>query len=74
MQFDTLTFSFRYHPGLLTELGLTINKRQSNKIAAKSLSDLDFADHIVLMSDTIKGPRLVLRVEKECKGVNLLLN
>ena len=39
------------------------------------MCDLDFAKDIVLMSDTVKqAQELLLRVEKECKGVWLMLS
>ena len=39
------------------------------------MCDLDFADDIVLMSNAVKqAQELLLRVEKECKGVGLILN
>ena len=61
--------------GFEEELGLTINKRQSRRVGAESLCDLDFADDIVLMSNAVKqAQELLLRVEKECKGVGLMLN
>ena len=57
------------------ELGLTINKRQSRRLEAETICDLDFADDIVLMSDTVvQAQKLLLNVEKECKGVGLMLN
>ena len=57
------------------ELGLTIKKRQSSRVGASKLCDLDFADDIVLMSDTVQqAQQLLLNVEKECKGVGLMLN
>ena len=57
------------------ELGLTINKRQSRRLGAETICDLDFADDIVLMSDTVEqAQKLLTNVEKECKGVGLMLN
>ena len=57
------------------ELGLTIKKRQSSRVGALRLCDLDFADDIVLMSDTVQqAQQLLLNVEKECKGVGLMPN
>ena len=66
--------------GRENELGLTINERRSNerrskRVEAESISDLDFADDIVLMSNTVKqAQKLLLSVEEECKRVGLMLN
>ena len=44
-------------------------------MGASKLCDLDFADDFVLMSDTVQqAQQLLLNVEKECKGVGLMLN
>ena len=57
------------------ELGFTITPRQSKRIQAKMITDLDFADDIALISDLIEEAReLLLAVEKECKEVGLLIN
>ena len=57
------------------ELGLTLTPRRSRRIPAESLCDLDFADDIVLMSNAaIQAQQLLMRVERECKGVGLGLN
>ena len=61
--------------GFEEELGLTLNKRQSRRVGAVSLCDLDFADYIVLVSDAVNHTQeLLLRVERECKEVGLMLN
>ena len=61
--------------GRENELGLTMNERRSRRVEAESISDLDFADHIVLMSNTVKqAQKLLLSVEGECKKVGLMLN
>ena len=61
--------------GRENELGLTINERRSRRVEAESISDLDFADDIVLMSNTVKqAQKLLLSVEEECKKVGLMLN
>ena len=57
------------------ELGLTLYPRKSRRIPAKTLTDLDFADDIVLMSDSVNQVSdLLHRVEKECEAVGLRLN
>ena len=61
--------------GRENELGLTINERRSKRVEAESISDLDFADDIVLMSNTVtQAQKLLLSVEEECKRVGLMLN
>ena len=57
------------------ELGFTLQKRASRRVAAKMVTDLDFADDITLLSCTVEQactPLLV--VEKECKNIGLGLN
>ena len=57
------------------ELGLTLRPRRSRRTPAESISDLDFADDIVLMSNTVvQAQQLLMDVERECKEVGLLLN
>ena len=57
------------------ELGLTLTPRRSRRIPAESICDLDFADDIVLMINTAtQAHQLLMRVERECKGVGLGLN
>ena len=57
------------------ELGFTLQKRASRRVAAKMVTDLDFADDIALLSDTVEQAcTLLLVVEKECKNIGLGLN
>ena len=57
------------------ELEFTIRKRQSRRIPAISITDLDFADDIALLSDDIQQARQLLRDdETECGKVGLSLN
>ena len=61
--------------GFEEELGLTLKRRQGRRVGAESLCVLDFADDIFLMSDAVnQAQELILRVERECKGVGLMLN
>ena len=49
--------------------------RKSRRIPPKIITDLDFADDIALISDLIsEAQQLLLAVERECKGVALLIN
>ena len=56
-------------------LGFTIKERQSRRIPPISLTDLDFADDIALLSNNIEQARQLLRnVEVECGKIGLGLN
>ena len=53
----------------------TIKQRQSRRIPPISITDLDFADDIALLSNEIEQARKLLRnVEIECGKVGLGLN
>ena len=57
------------------ELRFTITPRKSRRFPAVSITDLDFADDISLLSDQIQhAQQLLLRVETECNKVELGLN
>ena len=52
------------------DLGFTITPRKSRRIGPVTLSDLDFADDIALLSDNIiEAQELLSRVESECEKV-----
>ena len=57
------------------ELGFTLQKRASRRVAAKMVTDADFADDISLLSDTVeKACKLLQAVEKECLHIGLGMN
>ena len=57
------------------ELGFTLKKRASRRVAAKMVTDFDFADDISLLSDTVEQAcTLLLAVEQECIRIGLGLN
>ena len=57
------------------DLGLTIKRRQSKRVSGISITDLDHADDIALLSNDIEQARTLLRnVETECGKVGLKLN
>ena len=57
------------------ELGFTLRKRRSRRVPAVAITDLDFADDIALLSDSIDQAKKLLRnVEIECGKVGLSLN
>ena len=61
--------------GREVELGFTIKPRKSSRYPAEVQTDLDFADDISLLSDTIaQAQKLLDLVEQECKKVGLHLN
>ena len=61
--------------GYAEQLGFTISPRRSQRQAEVTLTDLDFADDIVLLSDKIEIAQSILsRVQRECQKVVLVLN
>lgn len=57
------------------ELGFTLTPRKSRHIPAVTVTDLDFADNIALVSNSVEQASSLLRhVERECKKVGLHLN
>ena len=57
------------------ELGFTITPRRSTRHPAQTLTDLDYADDICLLSDHVRhAQELLTRVELECAKVGLRLN
>ena len=61
--------------GRETELGFTIKPRQSRRHPAQCQTDLDFADDISLLSDSIsKAQKLLDLVQVECKKIGLKIN
>ena len=55
--------------------GLTLKRRRSSRHPAVVLPDLDYADDIALLENTIKSAQdLLNRVEKACQDVGLFLN
>ena len=61
--------------GKETELGFAIHKRRGRLHTVISISDLDFADDIVLISNEIQQAQsLLCQVELECQKVGLGLN
>ena len=57
------------------ELGFTLVERASRRVPAKTVTDLDFADDIALMSNTAEQAcRLLADVERQCSRIGLGLN
>ena len=57
------------------DFGFTITPQQSRRVRAKTITDLDFADDIALLSNLIEqAKQLLLAVEKECNAVGLHIN
>ena len=56
-------------------MGFTISPRRSQSQSGVTLTDLDFADDIALLSDKIEQAQSILsRVQRECQKVGLALN
>ena len=61
--------------GCEEQLGFTISPKRSKRQSAVTLTDLDFADDIALLSDKIEQAQIILsRVQRECQKVGLALN
>ena len=57
------------------ELGFTLTKRASRRVPAKMVTDLDFADDISLLSDSVqKACSLLHEVERHCLRIGLGMN
>ena len=57
------------------ELGFTLATQKSKRIRAKMITDLDFADDINLISDTVeKASKLLAEVERQCRMIGLQIN
>ena len=57
------------------KLGFTIVPRKSRRVHPIVLTDLDFAEDIALISDSVRqASELLKRVESECSKVGLLIN
>ena len=57
------------------EQGLTLKKKQSGRIGAQSVTDLDFADDLALLSNLVEeAQELLNRVEVSARSVGLLIN
>ena len=55
--------------------GLTLSRRRSRRHPAEVIADLDYADDIALLENTIDAAQdLLIRVEKACQDVGLFLN
>ena len=55
--------------------GIVLKRRRSRRHPPQLLSDLDFADDIALIEETIeKALNLLHRVETDCQSVGLYLN
>ena len=56
-------------------LGFTIERRRSRRIGPKTVTDVDFADDIALLAESIENARELLhRVEKSAASVGLHIN
>ena len=61
--------------GYEEQLGFTISPRRSKRQSIVTLTDLDFADDIALLSDKIEQAQSILsRFQRECQKVGLPFN
>ena len=61
--------------GYQEQLGFTISTRRSQRQSTVTLTDLDFANDIALLSDKIKQAQSIMsRVQRELQNVGLALN
>lgn len=66
-----LRISVDEHPNL----GFTLTKARSTRHPAKTITDVDYADDIALLSDTIQeASELLHRVEKAAREIGLYIN
>ena len=57
------------------QLGFQLRSRQSSRIPAMVVMDMDFADDIVLVSEgIIQAQEMLSRVEESAKKVGLVMN
>ena len=71
----TLDYALRLATSDHEDLGLTIATRRSARHPAKYMTDADYADDIVLMSDTLQDAQTLLhRVEEAALDVGLSIN
>ena len=71
----TLDYALRLATSDHEGLGLTIAKRRSSRQPAKYMTDADYADDIVLMSDTLQDAQTLFhRVEEAALDVGLSIN
>ena len=55
--------------------GFTLKRQRSRRCPAQTLSDLDYADDIALLDNSIKDAQdLLIRVETACQAIGLYLN
>ena len=70
-----VVLDYALRTSLLQSDGITLKRRRSRRVPAERLPDLDYADDIALLEDTILAAQnLLLKVEKACQDVGLFLN
>ena len=58
-----------------SENGLTLRPARSRRIGSQKLADVEFADDVALITDTIEGAKLLLdRLEIAAQSVGLVMN
>ena len=70
-----LDYALRNSADLHTELGFTLEKSRSSRYPAKMITDVDYADDLALLSDTIdEASRLLHHVEDAASKIGLYIN
>ena len=58
-----------------SEYGFTLRPARSRRIGSQKLADVEFADDVALITDTIEGAKLLLdRLEIAAQSVGLFMN
>ena len=70
-----ICLDYTLHSAITDSDGLTLKRCRSSRHPAVVLPDLDYADDIALLENSIKSAQdLLIRVEKACQDVGLFLN
>ena len=70
-----ICLDYALHSAITDSDGLTLKRRRSSRHPAVVLPDLDYANDIALLENSIKSAQdLLIRVEKACQDVGLFLN
>ena len=58
-----------------SDFGYTLSPARCRRIGAEKIADIEFADDVALITDTIEGAKILLdRLEKAALSVGLAMN
>ena len=58
-----------------SDSGFTLRPARSRRIGAEKIADIEFADDVALITDTLEGAKLLLdRLEKAVQSLGLAMN